>query len=160
MLLCFGGIKMPGKIVDQPASLPKLNRTSLEKLWKDLFQTTPPRLRRDLLVRILAHRLQEQTFGGLTPDYHRRLQQLAATIQQNCQQGLNPRLTIKPGTRLVREWHSKTHIVQVAERGYEYNGSSYNSLSEIARLITGTRRSGPLFFGLRQKQTSSTTEVA
>jgi len=150
---------MPGKIVDQLASLPKLSRAALEKLWEDLFQTTRPlRLRRDLTVRILAHRLQEQTFGALSPDYHRRLQQLAVTV------GADPKLPsrppIKPGTRLVREWQSKTHIVQVVEGGYEYNGSSYGSLSEIARLITGTHRSGPLFFGLKQKQKSSSQEIA
>jgi hypothetical protein len=56
---------------------------------------------------------------------------------------------IKPGTRLIRQWQDKTHVVTVKEQGYEYQGSLYQSLSEIARLITGTRWSGPLFFGLK-----------
>ena len=57
---------------------------------------------------------------------------------------------IKPGTRLIRQWDGQTHQVTVAEEGFEYKGERYKSLSEIARLITGTRWSGPLFFGLKQ----------
>jgi len=147
---------MPGQIVEQLANLPNLNKAALDELWQRLFETAPPRLRRELMVRILAHRLQEQTFGELGPEYQRRLQQLAAEIPARPTPGQH--LPIKPGTRLVREWRATTHIVQVAEHGYEYGGSSYNSLSEIARLITGTRRSGPLFFGLRQTRTSSSSE--
>ena len=56
---------------------------------------------------------------------------------------------IKPGTRLIRQWQGKTHTVSVAETGFEFRGSRYRSLSEIARLITATRWSGPLFFGLK-----------
>lgn len=56
---------------------------------------------------------------------------------------------IKPGTRLIRQWEGQTHHVTVGEAGFEYNGERYKSLSVIARLITGTRWSGPLFFGLK-----------
>jgi hypothetical protein len=111
------------------------------------------------MVRILAHRLQEQAFGGLASGYRRRLQQLASAMETNSKQAHGSRRSIKPGTRLVRQWQSRTHIVHVAERGYEYDGSCYDSLSEIARLITGTRRSGPLFFGLKGKHTLSSKEV-
>jgi hypothetical protein len=55
----------------------------------------------------------------------------------------------KPGTRLIRQWQDQTHVVTVREDGYEYQGSHYQSLSHVARLITGTRWSGPLFFGLK-----------
>jgi hypothetical protein len=144
---------MPDPIVDRLANLPKLSRASLAELWEQLFQTSPqPRLRRDLMVRLLAHRLQEQAFGALASAYRRRLQHLASAMETGSKQARGSRLSIKPGTRLVRQWQSRTHIVHVAERGYEYDGSRYDSLSEIARLITGTRRSGPLFFGLREKQ--------
>lgn len=146
---------MPDEIGSRLANLPDLSKAALGQIWEQLFQITrPPRLRRDLMVRILAHSLQEQAFGGLAPDCQRRLQLLARA------QIRGSRLTIKPGTRLVRHWRARTHIVHVAERGYEYNGSSYDSLSEIARLITGTRRSGPLFFGLREKQTRSSQQEA
>jgi len=56
---------------------------------------------------------------------------------------------IKPGTRLVRQWRGQVHVVNVEEKDFEYKGALYQSLSEIARLITGTRWSGPLFFGLK-----------
>jgi hypothetical protein len=111
------------------------------------------------MVRILAHRIQEQAFGGIASAYRRRLQRLAGAIEMGSKQALASRQSIKPGTRLVRQWQSRTHIVHVAERGYEYNGSGYDSLSEIARLITGTRRSGPLFFGLKGKHSLSSKGV-
>ena len=156
---------MPGKIVDRLANMPNLSKAALAELWEQLFQTSPqPVLRRDLMVRILAHRLQEQAFGGLASGYRRRLQQMASAIATDSKQARGSRLSskplsIKPGTRLVRQWQSRTYIVHVAERGYEYNGSRYDSLSEIARLITGTRRSGPLFFGLKEKHILSSKEV-
>ena len=68
--------------------------------------------------------------------------------------------SIKPGTRLVREWGNKVHVVEVDERGYIYAGSRYESLSQIARLITGTRWSGPLFFGLKKQQTGGKKDAA
>jgi hypothetical protein len=67
--------------------------------------------------------------------------------------------SIKPGTRLVRQWQDKVHIVHVEETGYEYKGSRYESLSEIARLITGTRWSGPLFFGLKSRPPRDSQEA-
>jgi hypothetical protein len=57
---------------------------------------------------------------------------------------------IKPGTRLVRGWRGDTHVVTVLEEGFEYRDKRYGSLSEIARLVTGTRWSGPAFFGLKE----------
>ena len=60
----------------------------------------------------------------------------------------------------MRQWQSKMHVVHVEEQGYEYDGSRYDSLSQIARLITGTRRSGPLFFGLKGKQEGHSKEAA
>lgn len=59
----------------------------------------------------------------------------------------------KPGTRLIREWQGVTHEVTIEEKGYTWNGMQYRSLSHIAREITGTRWSGPRFFGLNGKQT-------
>ena len=67
---------------------------------------------------------------------------------------VSTRPPIKPGTRLVRQWKEQVHVVEVETEGYEYKGTRYESLSEIARLITGTRWSGPLFFGLKDKQSN------
>ncbi len=52
---------------------------------------------------------------------------------------------------MVRQWQGKVYEVVTVEQGYMYDGQKYRSLSEIARAITGTRRSGPAFFGLKQK---------
>ena len=60
----------------------------------------------------------------------------------------NPGLSLKPGARLVREWHGRTHTVTVNEDGFEYAGMSYSTLTKVARKITGAHWSGPRFFGL------------
>jgi hypothetical protein len=102
---------------------------------------------------LLAYKLQEQAFGGMKPEYKRRLRQLAESFERsssNPAKKVSLTTKIKPGTRLIRRWDEQTHQVTVAEKGFEYKGARYKSLSEIARLITGTRWSGPLFFGLKQ----------
>jgi len=61
------------------------------------------------------------------------------------------RLALKPGGRLLREWNRVTHVVDITEGGFAWNGQSYRSLSAIAREITGAHWSGPRFFGLKGK---------
>jgi hypothetical protein len=131
-------------------SLSGLDKPALCKLWSELFkERVPVGVRRELLVRILAYRLQEQAFGGLSPRTHRRLRQIAAHIESGKANPTAEPQRIKAGTRLFREWQGKRHIVTANQTGYEYQGARYGSLSEIARDITGTRWSGPLFFGLK-----------
>ena len=60
---------------------------------------------------------------------------------------------LKPGGRLLREWNGVTHVVEVTETGFLWNGETWRSLSAIARAITGTHWSGPRFFGLTGKAT-------
>jgi hypothetical protein len=106
-------------------------------------------------VPLLAYKLQEQAYGGLKPDVKRRLRELAATFSRETKKGgrqFTVTTRIKPGTRLIRQWEGKTHQVMVIESGFEYNGEQYKSLSVIARLITGTRWSGPMFFGLKGRR--------
>lgn len=69
-----------------------------------------------------------------------------------------PFLFIRPGTRLVRQWGDRVHLVNVQANGYEYQGNRYQSLSEIARLITGTRWSGPLFFGIKHESANAKSQ--
>ncbi|HEV2464484.1 MAG TPA: DUF2924 domain-containing protein, partial [Acidobacteriaceae bacterium] len=85
----------------------------------------------------------------------RRLRELADSFKSEPKRAsakLAAQFRIKPGTRLIRQWQGETHHVTVCDQGFEYNGQKYSSLSEIARLITGTRWSGPLFFGIKQNQ--------
>jgi hypothetical protein len=132
----------------QLAALPKMERKALQELWERLFQNPPSRsLRREILIPIIAYRLQEVAVGALKGSVERQLRALA-------QDGSHARgLTLphKAGTRYVREWQGKLHEVSVLSEGYEYNGHIHRSLSEIARSITGTRWSGPAFFGLKRR---------
>jgi hypothetical protein len=135
-------------------ALPRLEKPALRAQWLEAFgRPAPARLRRDLLVRILAYRIQEQAIGGLSPATLKRLRQLARAFESDPQAALPDVPVIKPGTRLIRKWHDQVHHVTVVEKGYEYHGKRYGSLSQIARLITGTRWSGPLFFGLKTSRT-------
>ncbi len=144
---------------DRFDSLNNLNRTELGRLLQQLFKKEPPLgIRKDLLLRIVAQQLQEQEFGGLGAAGCRQLRRLAATIESNPKAAVSSR-PIKPGTRLVRQWKDQVHVVNVEGKGFEYKGDRYQSLSEIARLITGTRWSGPLFFGLKAKKSSTSVEA-
>jgi len=134
----------------QLESLQGLDKAALRAQWLELFKRpAPPQLRRDLLLRILTYRIQEQAYGGLSARTRSRLRQLARMLEKNPKAALPSAPTIKPGTRLLRQWQGQTHTVTVIEGGFDYKGKRYASLSQIARLITGTRWSGPLFFGLK-----------
>ena len=141
---------MPDNLALTLDSLPTMSKDALSALWQQLFQSPPPhQLRRQLVVRILAYRIQEQEFRGLNPSAHQRLRQMARALERDPAAEISDAPSFKPGTRLIRQWQDQTHVVTVKEKGYEYQGSNYRSLSEVARLITGTRWSGPSFFGLK-----------
>ena len=106
------------------------------------------------MIPILAYRIQEEAFGSLSAESRRRLRHLARLFAADPNARIPSVPGIKPGTRLVRQWRGKVHVVSVEEKGYEYKGTPYQSLSEIACLITGARWSGPLFFGLKGKRPS------
>jgi|HubBroStandDraft_6_1064221.scaffolds.fasta_scaffold14179_2 hypothetical protein len=148
-------------VTDQLSTLPTLPKEALVDLWRVLFETAPPsRMRKELMLQFLAYRLQEQEVCSLSARNRRRLTQLARSIDDDSKRSPSQTVPIKPGTRLMRQWKDRVHIVNVEEGSYEYNGTRYDSLSEIARLITGTRWSGPLFFGLKGKRSESSTEAA
>jgi Protein of unknown function (DUF2924) len=130
----------------------KLSKSQLVSFWQQLFKTTPPQVRRELLIRILAYKIQEQAYGGLSAETRKRLRELARQFAANPDSELQGISRIKPGTRLIRECRGQSHHVTVLEQGYSYAGKRYSSLSQIACLITGTRWSGPLFFGLKKNQ--------
>jgi len=101
------------------------------------------------MVPILAYRIQEKAYGGLTPATAKRLSALADALEKDRFAVPTDAPQIRSGTRLVREWRGKMHEVLAFENSYEYDGKKFASLSQIARHITGTRWSGPLFFGLK-----------
>jgi hypothetical protein len=133
------------------ACLPKLGLRELRQHWRVLYKAeASPHLSRELLLRAVAYRMQEVVLGGLRPQRQRQLRQFAH--QLNDSQGrVRRRPELKPGTRLVREWQGRTYEVLVLDDGLSWQGTSYRSLSALARKITGTAWSGPLFFGLKNR---------
>ena len=142
-------------IDDQLSALPDLPLDEIKRRWRDLYGAPPPsRLGRALMVRAIAYRLQEQVWGGLRPATLRQLARAAVEIGAGRAPSVAP-VVLKPGTRLLRDWQGVTHEVIVLENGVRYRGETWASLSAVAREITGTRWSGPLFFGLKGRRNGS-----
>jgi hypothetical protein len=97
--------------------------------------------------------MQERVHGGVSKSTKRKLRALAQKLETDGNAAFDPGLSLKPGAKLVREWHGVGHSVIVLEDGFDYGGRRYRSLSKIAREITGAHWSGPRFFGLAQAQT-------
>jgi hypothetical protein len=123
----------------------------LRREWRHLYKSDPPKISRDLLALGIAYRRQEIEHGGLGRATIRKLQTLAKALRITGRVGPAPSLTLKPGARLVREWRGRTHTVTVTEDGFDYAGTTYPSLTTIAKKITGAHWSGPRFFGLLTK---------
>ncbi len=133
-------------------ALTVMDSDGLRREWRRLYRSHPPlHIRRDLLVLAIAWKLQERVHGGLTTTQKRRLASIGEELRKNGNLSTGPAIRLKPGLRLVREWRGETHTVQVLEDGFEWNGKRRRSLSAIAREITGTRWSGPLFFALKPR---------
>lgn len=132
-----------------------LTPDELRKEWRRLYRSQPPRLSRDLLVRAIAYRIQELRYGGLSKASNRRLASLVETRDSGVELAKEGAQRIKAGARLVREWNGRTHTVTVEDEGITYAGLRYQSLSAIARHITGARWSGPRFFGIAAKKVNS-----
>ena len=138
------------------AALSTLSAQELRAVWRGLRCGDPTaRSSRDLMLREIAYKMQERAHGGLTPAIRRRLRALAEEIEANGAEALASVPLLKPGTRLLREWGGKTHTVMVLDDGFEYESERHQSLTQIARRITGTHWSGPRFFGLRKAAVQS-----
>jgi hypothetical protein len=138
-------------VEQQLAKLPTMERTKLQALWAELFHRPPSvQLRRETLLPILAYRIQEIAYGGFKESTARKLRELAEDCSNGRKPAVQPMIRPKIGTRYIREWEGKLREVTVLEAGYEYENKTYRSLSEIARVITGTKWSGPAFFGYKR----------
>jgi hypothetical protein len=112
----------------------------------------PKSLSRDLLLRGITYKIQERASGGLSKSVLRKLTGAGPDATSDDHRRVTPRTTVKPGTRLVREWNGQTHTVLVHADGVEWRDKRYRSLSVVAREITGAHWSGPRFFGLTSKK--------
>jgi hypothetical protein len=146
---------MPQRLIDpamveaEIAHIRSLGIDALRRSWRAVFGRTPPAaLTKDLLGRMIAFHMQERAFGGLDRESLRLLDGFARHT------GL-PRRHLKPGTMLVRDYQGERHTVTVTPDGFDWQGTTYTSLSAIARAITGTAWSGPRFFALARPNGTS-----
>jgi hypothetical protein len=125
------------------AALESMPRAELRAAWMRQLRATPPNVSAGLLRLALAHHLQSNVLGGITKAIERKLQEIADG---------DPATRVTPGTRFVREWRGKIHVVTLTEDGrYCWQDREWTSLSMVARDITGTQWSGPAFFGTKIK---------
>ncbi len=136
-------------VADELAGLSEFPDRILRERWQEMFGTAPPsRTSHALLVRAVGHCLQEKATGGRVASVRRRLERVTSDLDAGRTPAAAP-TTIKPGTRLLREWQGRMHEVIILEEGALYDGRTWTSLSAVAREITGARWSGPRFFGLK-----------
>ncbi len=136
------------------ARLRDLDVGGLRSHWHNIIgRPAPPHLRRHLLFRLLAYRLQADQWGDLDADSKKLLDRSSSPEQagQSAVASTRQNSELRPGTVLAREWNGSMHRVAVLADGFAWNGNVYPSLSKIALAITGTRWNGPKFFGLRDR---------
>jgi hypothetical protein len=148
------------RILEEIKELEGADVPMLKAKWKALLKRDAPRFaKRGFLTQVLAWEIQARAFGGLKPSVHRQLLALGGLKGSSARKIIEPVVKLRPGVKLVRSWRGATHEVVVTEQGYLWHGQSFNSLSTIAREITGTRWSGPLFFGLRKRSSLPVSDV-
>ena len=137
------------ELQDVLSRLPDMNMEDLRGEWRKRFDDAVPPIRSgDVLRHLIAWRLQAAIHGGYTPETAKALTKLMSDHQAARPLGAPLKPTLGAGTVLTREWKGRLYHVTVETKGFTYEGQTYRSLSEIARLITGTRWSGPRLFGL------------
>jgi hypothetical protein len=147
----------PADVLGRLAALKNDPTPTLKQQWRTLFGTEPPPYNRRFLESRLAYRIQELAYGGLKPETLERLEALGEQFDGGKITVRRMRGDDKPmaGTQLIREYQGVEHVVTVTRGGFEYQGRPYQSLSAIARGITGTRWNGRVFFGLRQSRAAA-----
>jgi hypothetical protein len=147
----------PADVLGRLAALKTAATPALKQQWRDLFGAEPPPYNRRFLESRLAYRIQELAYGGLKPETLARLEALGEQLDGGKISVRRLRGDDKPiaGTQLIREYQGVEYLVTVTRAGYEYQGRPYQSLSAIARAITGTRWNGRVFFGLRPSRSAA-----
>jgi hypothetical protein len=135
-------------VAEQVAEIAAMNPNALREEWIRVQRAPrPASFGPDLLARALAYSLQEKAAGPLPGNIAREIKRGVAELAATSVSPHRPP-PLRPGTRLTREWHGRTHHVHVVDGGFDYQDQLYRSLTAIARQITGARWSGPRFFGL------------
>jgi|SRR5271155_5594219 len=149
----------PKALEQEVLDLFTLDINGLRERWSALCGAYPPaHLRRALLIRAIAYRLQEKALGGLKPSAQKALDRVCDQPRDSAPMRII-KTKVTAGTVLIREWRGVRHRVTMLDHDVEYRGQRYQSLSEVARIVTGTRWSGPVFFGLRERAHKVTARV-
>ncbi|MBL9067183.1 MAG: DUF2924 domain-containing protein [Sphingopyxis sp.] len=138
----------------QLAGLATMSPARLRAEWRRLHrgQTLTAGLTSSQLIRSIAWRLQEKMLGGLSAPRARELDRLAEQLDRDGELQMASDQSLKAGSQLIRHWHSRIYTVTVLDRGFEFEGQQYSSLTQIARQVTGAAWSGPRFFGLKNRR--------
>jgi hypothetical protein len=143
-----------GTLAAEIARLNDLGLAELRRVWNERLGTPPAIASTELTRRWLSWELQAQVRGGFDAATRRRLRRLCKAFRADASLKTLPESGPSPGSMLTREWNGVIHRVMVLDEGFAWNGQKHDSLSDIAFRITGTRWSGPRFFGLRQHRKS------
>lgn len=133
----------------QLSEIQNMSMAELQDIWPQYFDGDPPKFNRSNLERKIAYRIQELAFGGLSQETKTIIKRMKS--EPNLGEKQRTRDIPPPGTILSREFQGVEYRVMVLDDGFEYQGMKYTNLTKIARIITGTPWSGPLFFGLKRK---------
>lgn len=140
------------KMEAEIGQLPDLSYNELKQRWTEAFGIPAPKhISRQFLIKAVAHHLRERAGQGLSAKAKRRLREIAAAIREGRDDAISLGPRIKPGTRLVRAWQGRSHIVDVLADGFDWQGTRYASLSAVAKAITGTNWNGYAFFGVKRR---------
>lgn len=135
------------QVTTQLAQLPNMEINDLMTLWDNLFDNPPRSRTKSLLIRKIAWRIQELAYGGLSDNVKKKIRSTQQTSSTKKRKKNLPPI----GTILEREHGGEMHRVTVLKDGFEYRHCKYKSLTKIATMITGTKWSGPRFFGLQSQ---------
>lgn len=134
---------------DELSSLIELPIRKLREIWRERVNEEPPAIRsRETMVRLLAWHVQVAAYGGLDRASQRKLAEIATILERDGTYQPKTRRDLSAGLVITREWRGVTHKIIVTGNGFQHQGKNFKSLSSVARAITGTRWSGPRFFGL------------
>lgn len=142
---------MAASLNEELATLAAMSSAQLKEEWQRVMGTAPPAISPDLMERAIAYELQARRHGGLSPSTQRALDRVSRQLARTGKVSPPRETRLKPGTRLSRDWHGRTHHVLVIDDGYLFEERRYRSLSQVAVAITGTAWSGPRFFGLKRR---------
>jgi len=141
----------PTDIAAKLEHLAQLSSDDLRTQWRRHYHCEPaPRISKDLMIRAIAYKMQEHLLGGLKGPLKRKLNSLMETSATRNKTGIAKSVLLRPGMRLIRDWHGRQYDVLVIENGFEFQDRTYPSLTAIAKEITGAHWSGPRFFGLNK----------